>query len=250
MKGFIYIMSNSSFKDGFLKIGKSSRHPDSFRKKELETTGVPDLFFVEYSAFVEKYSDIEVEIHRRLGNKRHRSNREFFVLDIEHAIFELKSVIGDRLVHEEFGDSSKISLLGNGEIREYYENGDLKVAKKLKYFIAHGTYEEFFVGGERKIRTNYCDGKENGMRKEYSKEGVLKSWGPIFLGKKQGLWKTIHKNGVEKRHYDEGKPVLDWEIYSKPGRLIVNNYGMPQTGYENRVFRGKPELDEYLQSKK
>ena len=48
MNGFLYIMSNDSFKESLLKIGKSSRHPESFRKRELATTGVPGKFWVEY----------------------------------------------------------------------------------------------------------------------------------------------------------------------------------------------------------
>ena len=40
--GFIYIMSNPSFADGKIKIGKSQKDP-SFRREELNSTGVPEL---------------------------------------------------------------------------------------------------------------------------------------------------------------------------------------------------------------
>jgi len=58
VKGFIYIMSNDSFKESLLKIGKSSRHPESFRKKELETTGVPGKFRVEYVVFTNGFDSV------------------------------------------------------------------------------------------------------------------------------------------------------------------------------------------------
>ena len=55
MNGFIYIMSNPVFKDGRIKIGKSKSDPSSWRLNELYTTGVPEPFKVEYSAFTENY---------------------------------------------------------------------------------------------------------------------------------------------------------------------------------------------------
>ena len=51
MAGFVYIMSNPSFADGRIKIGKSDRDPEEFRKSELNSTGVPEPFKVEYSAY-------------------------------------------------------------------------------------------------------------------------------------------------------------------------------------------------------
>ena len=38
-------MSNPSFSDGRIKIGKSNRDPDTYRKDELDSTGVPEPFF-------------------------------------------------------------------------------------------------------------------------------------------------------------------------------------------------------------
>tara|TARA_A100001015_G_C14355920_1_gene468566 strand:+ start:320 stop:514 length:195 start_codon:yes stop_codon:yes gene_type:complete len=51
--GFIYIMSNPSFTDGKIKIGKSQKDP-ALRKEELNTTGLPEPFELEYYALVEK----------------------------------------------------------------------------------------------------------------------------------------------------------------------------------------------------
>ena len=50
--GFIYVMSNPSFVDGQIKIGKSSKDP-SIRKAELDTTSLPEPFEIEYFAFVD-----------------------------------------------------------------------------------------------------------------------------------------------------------------------------------------------------
>ena len=49
MAGFVYIMSNPSFADGRIKIGKSDRDPEEIGKPALNSTGEPEPFKVEYS---------------------------------------------------------------------------------------------------------------------------------------------------------------------------------------------------------
>ena len=65
MAGWIYVMSNSSFQQGIVKIGKSERDPSIYRKKELETSGVPSAFCVEYKALVD-------DEHHEEGKRRHQ----------------------------------------------------------------------------------------------------------------------------------------------------------------------------------
>ena len=86
MKGFIYVMSNESFRDGILKIGISSKDPTSERANELYTTGVPKPFKVEYYAFVEDYKNVEEIVHSKLKKKRLNRDREFFNCSVPEAI--------------------------------------------------------------------------------------------------------------------------------------------------------------------
>ena len=51
MSGFIYVMTNPAFPD-LIKIGKSQKDPTTDRVNELNQTGVPEPFKVEYYAFV------------------------------------------------------------------------------------------------------------------------------------------------------------------------------------------------------
>ena len=90
--GFIYIMSNPSFSDGRIKIGKSHSDPSSFRKKELYSTGVPEPFVVEYYAFVEDYNNAEIEIHRTLSKVRPNKDREFFNISPPEAILKIREI--------------------------------------------------------------------------------------------------------------------------------------------------------------
>jgi hypothetical protein len=91
MAGFIYIMSNPSFADGRIKIGKSDRDPEEFRKFELETTGVPEPFVVEYYAFVENHHDVEKLLHKSFELQRPNSQREFFAVPVVDVVDVLRS---------------------------------------------------------------------------------------------------------------------------------------------------------------
>ena len=88
-KGFIYILSNPSFK--FLKIGFTLRDP-AIRITELNTTGVPTPFEIIYEALVLNPEILEGKIHQELSEYRINDNREFFQVHKETAYNLVKQV--------------------------------------------------------------------------------------------------------------------------------------------------------------
>jgi len=79
-KGYVYILTNPSFREDWVKIGKSSR-PVDIRSKELDNTAVPLPFQIYATLKTSKYSEVEKLIHNtidRLSDLRIRQNREFF----------------------------------------------------------------------------------------------------------------------------------------------------------------------------
>ena len=93
-QGFVYILTNPSFKEDWVKIGKSSR-PVDVRSKELDNTAVPLPFEIFATMKTCKYNEVEKLVHKtidRLTDLRIRQNREFFnvapqiALDIFHDI--------------------------------------------------------------------------------------------------------------------------------------------------------------------
>ena len=81
--GYVYILTNPSFREDWVKIGKSSRTVD-VRSKELDNTAVPLPFDIYATMKTEKYSEAEQAIHKqidRLTDRRIRQNREFFNLE-------------------------------------------------------------------------------------------------------------------------------------------------------------------------
>jgi len=95
--GYVYILTNPSFREDWVKIGKSSR-PVDVRSKELDNTAVPLPFEIYATLRTVKYDKVEKQIHKqidRLSDLRIRQNREFFniapsvALDIMRDIADL-----------------------------------------------------------------------------------------------------------------------------------------------------------------
>lgn len=90
--GYVYIMSNPSLAGNLLKIGKSDNHP-SERKKQLETTGVPGSFVIEYYIKVENHDELERNIHHELRQQRPNKAREFFDVSVPVAIAKIRGIV-------------------------------------------------------------------------------------------------------------------------------------------------------------
>lgn len=80
IQGYVYILTNPSFREDWVKIGKSQRSVD-VRSKELDNTAVPLPFEIYATMKTCKYNEVEKLVHKtidRLTDLRIRQNREFF----------------------------------------------------------------------------------------------------------------------------------------------------------------------------
>ena len=108
--GYVYILTNPSFREDWVKIGKSSR-PVDVRSKELDNTAVPLPFEIFATMRTSKYNEAEKLVHRyieRFTNLRIRNNREFFNVKPEEALEIFREVA---------------TLLDDAEIEEFCVNG-------------------------------------------------------------------------------------------------------------------------------
>lgn len=101
--GYVYILTNPSFREDWVKIGKSSR-PVNVRSKELDNTAVPLPFEIYATLRCSSYSKVEGLLHSILGKiagKRIRSNREFFNVKPEDALeafYQIADILPDAKV--------------------------------------------------------------------------------------------------------------------------------------------------------
>jgi len=101
-KGYVYILTNISFKDDWVKIGRTVR-PVDVRSKELDNTAVPLPFSIFATLKTEKYAAAEKFIHKMIDvvapDIRIRKGREFF------NITPLKAFEILKLCAEQYDDS-------------------------------------------------------------------------------------------------------------------------------------------------
>ena len=131
IKGYVYILTNPSFREDWVKIGKSSR-PVNLRSKELDNTAVPLPFEIFATIETVKYNEVEKLVHKtidRLTDLRIRQNREFFNVPPQIAldIFrDIATTIDDALVVE-YRDNKPLlpaSTTDSPAISEDCENDD------------------------------------------------------------------------------------------------------------------------------
>ena len=63
--GYVYILTNPSFREDWVKIGKSSR-PVDVRSKELDNTAVPLPFEIFATMKTVKYNEVEKLVHKTI----------------------------------------------------------------------------------------------------------------------------------------------------------------------------------------
>jgi hypothetical protein len=76
-KGYIYCVSNPSFKANIYKIGYTTMNLQR-RINSLYKTGVPNKFIIHFAKKVNKCRQSEQDIHMKLDKKRINPCREFF----------------------------------------------------------------------------------------------------------------------------------------------------------------------------
>ena len=112
-QGYVYILTNPSFREDWVKIGMSSVSVEQ-RVKQLDGTAVPLPFEIYAVMKTTKYQEAEKLIHNFISmftNLRIRDNREFFNIKPEVALDIFKQVakvIDDAVIEETF----KVSLFG------------------------------------------------------------------------------------------------------------------------------------------
>jgi len=123
-QGYVYILTNPSFREDWVKIGKSSR-PVDIRSKELDNTAVPLPFEIFATLKTSKYEIVEKKIHKaidRLTDLRIRQNREFFNIKPELAL----EILNDEAM-----------ILDDAEITLYRDNVPIKDNTQIQEDIIH-----------------------------------------------------------------------------------------------------------------
>ena len=169
-KGYIYILTNPSFREDWIKIGVSSR-PVDIRSKELDNTAVPLPFEIYASIKTTGYKKIEKIFHKfltELANVRIRKNREFFNIRPEKAmeyLEEFAKMFEDSVVIYKPNNISKSNKKYRINTKEFFylknknTNAKMQVINGNRYVVIAGSV----------INSNICHSanKINRLRNKY-----------------------------------------------------------------------------------
>lgn len=98
MKGWVYVISNQAM-PGLIKIGYSTKDPE-LRARELNHTGSPYPYIVEYEMLIAEPYRLEQQVHKAL--RHHSEGREWFRCSAEEAIAVIQQVAEGKAIHEAF----------------------------------------------------------------------------------------------------------------------------------------------------
>ena len=136
IQGYVYILTNPSFREDWVKIGKSSR-PVDVRSQELDNTAVPLPFEIYATLKTSKYDKVEKQIHKqidRLTDLRIRQNREFFNIAPSVAL-DIMRDIADLLEDAELAvyvDNKPVISNSKDEDKKINAENDSKKRKMMK----------------------------------------------------------------------------------------------------------------------
>lgn len=188
MSGYVYILTNPSFKDNWVKIGKSSR-PVNIRSKELDNTAVPLPFDIYAVMKTEKYSEAERQIHNLIDlvnpSMRIRKGREFFNVTPETAlrIFKQCALTIDDAEITEFRSSDhpeeNSSCLPRRDNAKRSKSNKSRISSKLTFAMlkipigAELTFVEDSSIKARVVNSSNIIELDNGVRASLSRAVVI-----------------------------------------------------------------------------
>lgn len=98
MKGWVYVISNQAM-PGLVKIGYSTKDP-KLRAEELNHTGSPHPYLVDYEVLIDEPFSLEQQVHNVLGAVR--EGKEWFRCSAEEAAAAIQHEAGGRAIHESY----------------------------------------------------------------------------------------------------------------------------------------------------
>ena len=109
MKGWVYVISNKAMPE-LVKVGFTMKAPE-LRAEELNHTGTPHAYVVNYAVLVEDPERHEQRTHIAL--KGSKEGKEWFRCTVEDAVAGIRQVVGDKALCEDYklADQKRIDAI-------------------------------------------------------------------------------------------------------------------------------------------
>ncbi len=258
-KGYVYILTNPSFREDWVKIGKSSR-PVNVRSKELDNTAVPLPFEIFATLETVKFHEAETLVHEMiddLTDLRIRQNREFFnikpaaALKIFHRIARIidDAVITVGTPPEEF-NFCDIGIKEGETVTFTPTNVDVKVVseKKVEHEGQKYTLTEFackFIPKNKRDASNsywelaYFEYKGRKLIDIWKNKNKNKNFNFCDVGIKEGETVTFTPTNVDVRVFSDTTVVYEGQEYTLTGftrEFMPENMRNPSNSYRGPAY--------------
>ena len=136
----------------------------------------------------------------------------------------------------------------NGQISEYFENGQLMEKGTLVDGVAQGPYASYHENGQLEEKTTFEDGMKNGPFELYFENGQLSWKGTYKNGERDGPYEGYWDNGqlAARSSYKNGIEEGVYYFYHDNGQLLGRGYllggkavGLSERYWENGQLREK-----------
>ena len=129
MKGWVYVITNPAM-PGLVKIGFSRKDPD-LRAEELDNTGTPHKYRVEYDVLVENPERYERIIHCEF--EKNREGKEWFRSTPEEAVAIIKRVVKkEEMLIESFKNIDEKKVPNVQQQRQFSEEEKKYITSNLE----------------------------------------------------------------------------------------------------------------------
>lgn len=145
MKGWVYVITNQAM-PGLVKVGYSTKDPE-LRAGELNHTGSPHPYLVEYELLIDEPYQVEQRTHSLLSSKREA--KEWFRCSPEEAVAAIKQIAGNGAITENYkrAERATAEALHQQKLQER--------EARLKHQQAEQEIENRLLAEESVIRQKY-----------------------------------------------------------------------------------------------
>lgn len=124
-------------------------------------------------------------------------------------------------------DGKAMVVKGEGIFENYYEDGSVQETGKISGGLRNGPWEILsIVSATTLVKSNYTQGKLNGLQESYFETGELNSEGNMKEDKRDGEWKWYYQDGTLETNatYLDGIKQGSQPFYNEAGILTRTEY--------------------------
>jgi len=111
----------------------------------------------------------------------------------------------------------------SGIYKEYFENGNIKIAMSLKDGVKNGITNIYFENGNLNEVYSYKNNQMDGQWLTFNNKNIKTAEANYSMDKKDGTWKIWDENGnlIYLMYFKDGKKVGTWIKYNEKGEEIA-----------------------------